>query len=146
MDYYDEIQEIVEMKLELMNHTSFSEEHIELLIKEAEVKILNYINCSRMPKQAYYTWANIVVDYVTYLEFVKEKLSTGDGYAITPNVSGGTKSIKDGDSTVEFFQSTGTSLIGGRRSLSWDDLLFDHKHDLMEFRNMIPHNHFGKRL
>lgn len=142
---YEEILNLVKDKLEIIDHTSFSDSQLELLIEEAEVKILNYINHREMPKQAYFTWANIVVDYIMYLEYVKNQINYA-GNSVVPNVSGMAKSIKDGDSTVEFFQSSGVSLIGNRRNLSWDDLLFDYKSDLMEFRAFETwYPHFGKR-
>lgn len=144
METYDEIREIVKMKLEVIDHASFSDSQLDLLIEEAEVKILNYINQYTMPKQAYYTWANIVVDYIHYLDYIKGVINSAGN--TVPNVSGVAKSIKDGDSTVEFFQSIGNPVVGARRNLSWDDLLFDYKSDLMEFRALETWTpHYGKR-
>ena len=76
MEAYDEIREIVKMKLDVIDHTSFSDSQLDLLIEEAEVKILNYVNQYTMPKQAYHTWANIVVDYIHYLDYTKSVINS----------------------------------------------------------------------
>lgn len=133
--YNEQILSIVKIKNKNIDMT---DDEIGLLINEVEQKIKNYCCIPQVPKQLYYTWANMVLDMIAYQTAVNTDTDLTDD-DITNILSGNYGTIDEGDSSWKQGEIDGTSpyyraLMSHSPSL--DDLIMNYKQDLNLFRRI----------
>lgn len=131
------VEEILEIKL---NGVEVDPIELTMLIEEVKESILNFTNRSEVPKPLNFVWANMVVDYINYLQMARkpedEDSDTGaEGLQVK---LGKVTKIKIGD--TDFSLSDDSSATFGvsasSHAVNLDEIVLNYKDQLIQYRRI----------
>lgn len=134
--YNEQILRIVRVK---NKNIDMADDEIGLLINEVEQKIKNYCWRPSVPKQLYYTWANMVLDIISYQEAANSSNSSNDGLGdISDILLGNFGTIDEGDSSWKQADVSMSPKVLAAQSHApnLDDLIMNYREDLNLFRRI----------
>ena len=126
--------EIVNIKLEALDLTSYSDAMKNLLLDEVEQSILNYCNITEVPDGLTFTWANMTLDYIRY----EHELSTSDSDADIDIDS--VDSVKVGDTSLSLKGGNTNSIrskVLNSHSTNLDSIVLNYHDQLNAYRKMV---------
>lgn len=128
-----EILQLIELKLTPFGIT-YNEQYADILLAEVDQAIKNYCHIDCIPKEALFVRANLVVDYIRYMEANKP---SENGQVATTTKVGPLTSIKSGDVQYNFADnSTSASNIANAHIVDLKSMLTNYEHQLNEFRRV----------
>lgn len=131
-----EIVEIIAKKLEKFG-IEWSNDDIELSLAEVDQTILNYCHINSMPKELLFTRANLVTDYIRYMEANTVSTEAGIDVTVASKV-GPLTSVDAGGVSYGFADNASNdNFIGNAHTANLDDLITNYTHQLNEFRRLV---------
>lgn len=141
------VQAIVVKKLTQLGHevpfipeTDPKEPDLEMEIEEVEQAILNYCNITVVPTDLRYVWANMIVDYLTWVDAQNETNTSSGGSGEVSSTPVYLSSIKEGSTTIGFSADTNgqTSNALNAHTIkgALDAVVMNYKDALNKFRKV----------
>lgn len=127
-----EILQLIETKLRGFGIT-FDQGIAEISLDEVDQFIKNYCHIDCIPEGLLYVRANMVVDYLRYMEANKP---SEDGQVSTSTKLGPLTSIKSGDVQYNFADGNSKAQIGNAHSVNLDSLMCNYTNQLNEYRRI----------
>ena len=123
-----------------------SVDQLQMLIEEVELSILNYCNIAEVPEALKFVWANMVVDYWSYLCELATSNASSESETEPGSSSTATMvtSIRAGDTQISFAadpksSSSNTSYSGNAHTMSGvlDSIVLNYNDSLNKFRRIV---------
>ena len=129
-----EILELISHKLDKLGVTT-NQTDIEISLEEVDQYIKNYCHIDSIPNELLFVRANLVTDYLRYLDANKP----GDGTVDVDNASvGPLTAISSGDVSYSFANNaTNKNHISNAHTANLDSLLMNYEAQLNKFRRAV---------
>ena len=131
------VEEILDIKLKGIDVDPVE---LKMLIEEVKESILNFTNRSEVPKPLNFVWANMVVDYINYLQMSRKPDDEGSesGVEGLQVKLGKVTKIKIGDTDFSLSDDSSTTfgVSDGSHSVNLDEIVLNYKDQLMQYRRI----------
>lgn len=131
------VEEILDIKLKGIDVDPVE---LKMLIEEVKESILNFTNRSEVPKPLNFVWANMVVDYINYLQMSRKPNGEGSesGVEGLQVKLGKVTKIKIGDTDFSLSDDSSTTfgVSDGSHSVNLDEIVLNYKDQLIQYRRI----------
>lgn len=127
-----EILQLIETKLKGFG-ISFDNDFAQISLEEVDQTIKNYCHIDCIPTELMFVRANLVVDYIRYIESNKPK---ENGQLATSMTLGSLTSVKAGDVQYNFADNTNKAQLHNAHAVDLDTLVHNYQHQLNKFRRL----------
>lgn len=131
------VEEILDIKLKGIDVDPVE---LKMLIEEVKESILNFTNRSEVPKPLNFVWANMVVDYINYLQMSRKPDDEGSesGVEGLQVKLGKVTKIKIGDTDFSLSDDSSTTfgVSDGSHYVNLDEIVLNYKDQLIQYRRI----------